>query len=156
MVYFKGKNINGSPCKVVVSSEADAPQPECSSKEVIVKNPDVALHLGEKNESMEVKVLVPSLEKLDISGQVKKVENTARATVLHDRSEEICIGELRGKGRNGEYETMEKVKKQLRSVLIPHKNGLLLNEVSKEYREMVSNVFACKSITCIRELTLII
>ena len=33
---------------------------------------------------------------------------------------------------------LEKVKKQLRSVLIPHKNGLPLHGVEAEYREMVS------------------
>ena len=33
---------------------------------------------------------------------------------------------------------LEKVKKQLRSVLIPHKNGLPLHSVEAEYREMVS------------------
>ena len=45
---------------------------------------------------------------------------------------ETCIrdvGMLRGKGRNEGTKAMEKVKKQLRSVLIPHKNGLLLDDV---------------------------
>ena len=54
---------------------------------------------------------------------------------------------LGGKGNHEETKAaMEKVKKQLRSVLIPHKNGLLLDDVSKEYREMVSNVscFDCE------------
>ena len=41
---------------------------------------------------------------------------------------------------NSELRTraLEKVKKQLRSVLIPHKNGLPLLGVEAEYREMVS------------------
>ena len=41
---------------------------------------------------------------------------------------------------NSELRTraLEKVKKQLRSVLIPHKNGLPLHGVEAEYREMVS------------------
>ena len=41
---------------------------------------------------------------------------------------------------NSELRTraVEKVKKQLRSVLIPHKNGLPLHSVEAEYREMVS------------------
>ena len=41
---------------------------------------------------------------------------------------------------NSELRTraLEKVKKQLRSVLIPHKNGLPLHSVEAEYREMVS------------------
>ena len=151
VVYFKGKNVNGSPCKVVVTSEAEfAPEPECFLKEEIVKKPDQALYLeefkGEKNEDREVKVLMPSLEKLVISGQVKEVENKARVKVSHDMDGEACIrdvGMLRGKGRNEGTKAMEKVKKQLRSVLIPHKNGLLLDDVSKEYREMVSNVTLC-------------
>ena len=33
---------------------------------------------------------------------------------------------------------LEKVKKELRSILIPHKNGLPLHSVEAEYREMVS------------------
>ena len=57
------------------------------------------------------------------------------------------VEKLGGKGNHEETKAMEKVKKQLRSVLIPHKNGLLLDDVSKEYREMVSNVscFDCPS-----------
>ena len=44
---------------------------------------------------------------------------------------------------NSELRTraLEKVKKQLRSVLIPHKNGLPLHGVETEYREMVSRDF---------------
>ena len=130
---------------MVVTSEADH-ESEFTLKEEISKKPDVGSHLGEfkveKNEEEEVKVLVPSLEKLDISGQVKSAENKARIKVSHDMNGEARIRnveKLGGKGNNEETKAMEKVKKQLRSVLIPHKNGLLLDDVSKEYREMVSN-----------------
>ena len=140
---------------MVVTSEADhAPEPEFILKEEIVKKPDVGSHLGEfkgdKNEDKEVKVLVPHLEKLDISGKVKEAENKATIKVSHAMNGEARIRnveKLGGKGNHEETKAMEKVKKQLRSVLIPHKNGLLLDDVSKEYREMVSNVscFDCPS-----------
>ena len=137
---------------MVVTSEADhAPEPEFILKEEIVKKPDVGSHLGEfkgdKNEDKEVKVLVPHLEKLDISGKVKEAENKAKIKVSHDmtgeariRNVEMLSGKVKVENEDEGSKAMEKVKKQLRSVLIPHKNGLLLDDVNKEYREMVSQI----------------
>ena len=175
VVWFKGKNVNGSPCKVVVNSEADhAHEPDFSLKKEIVKKSEVELHRGEhkeeykepevglhrgkykeeykeykveKNEDKEVKALVPSLGMLDISGQVKGAENKAKIKVSHDmtgeariRNVEMLSGKVKVENEDEGSKAMEKVKKQLRSVLIPHKNGLLLDDVNKEYREMVSQI----------------
>ena len=138
---------------MVVVSEADqhAPEPDYPLKQEIVKRLDVESHLREVkkeiNEEKEVKLLVPSLEKLDISGQVENIENKARLKVSYNvngeariRNMEMLEGKEIAKNKVEEMKAMEKVKKQLRSVLIPHKNGLLLDDVNKEYREMVSNV----------------
>ena len=136
---------------MVVVSEADqhAPEPDYPLKQEIVKRLDVESHLREVkkeiNEEKEVKLLVPSLEKLDISGQVENIENKARLKVSYNvngeariRNMEMLEGkETIAKNKVEEMKAMEKVKKQLRSVLIPHKNGLLLDDVNKEYREMV-------------------
>jgi len=134
VVWFKGKNIEGSPCKVVVVSEADqhAPEPDYPLKQEIVKRLGVESHLHEvKKEKNEEKV--------------ENVENKARLKVSYNvngeariRNMEMLEGKEKiAKNKVEEMKAMEKVKKQLRSVLIPHKNGLLLDDVNKEYREMV-------------------
>ena len=89
------------------------------------------------------------LVNLDIA-EPKKVDNdkvNKRIPTLQLANEEARMSDIekmRLKDRladeNSELRTraLEKVKKQLRSVLIPHKNGLPLLGVEAEYREMVS------------------
>ena len=137
---------------MVLTSEAGSPSPDFSPRKEVEKKPVVAVHMksGPKDKGdKDVKALLPELGKLQISKQEKAVG------VQGVKEGEVKIrdlGTLRGRGnhgdgnegrarvdRNEESKVLEKVKKQLRSVLIPHKNGLMLDSVNKEYREMVSN-----------------
>ena len=94
-------------------------------------------------------VVAHDLVNLDVA-ELKKVDKdkvNKGIPVLQLANEEARISDIekmklkdRLADENSELRTraLEKVKKQLRSVLIPHKNGLPLLGVEAEYREMVS------------------
>ena len=69
---------------------------------------------------------IPTLQLANEEARISDIEKMRLKDRLADEKNELRTGAL------------EKVKKQLRSVLIPHKNGLPLHGVEAEYREMVS------------------
>ena len=137
---------------MVLTSEAGSPSPDFSPRKEVEKKPVVAVHMKSEPKDKgdkDVKALLPELGKLQISKQEKAVGVQG---VKEGEVQIRDLGKLSGRGnhgdgnegrarvdRNEESKVLEKVKKQLRSVLIPHKNGLMLDSVNKEYREMVSN-----------------
>ena len=135
---------------MVLTSEAGSPSPDFSPRKEVEKKPVVAGHMKSEPKDKgdkDVKALLPELGKLQISKQEKAVGVQG---VKEGEVQIRDLGTLRGNhgdgyegrarvDRNEESKVLEKVKKQLRSVLIPHKNGLMLDSVNKEYREMVSN-----------------
>ena len=69
---------------------------------------------------------IPALQLANEEARISDIEKMKLKDRLADENSELRTRAL------------EKVKKQLRSVLIPHKNGLPLLGVEAEYREMVS------------------
>ena len=72
---------------------------------------------------------IPTLQLANEEARMSDIEKMRLKNRLADENSELRTTAL------------EKVKKQLRSVLIPHKNGLPLHGVETEYREMVSRDF---------------
>ena len=79
-----------------------------------------------KVDKEKVNKRIPALQLANEEARMSDIEKMRLKDRLADENSELRTRAL------------EKVKKQLRSVLIPHKNGLPLHSVEAEYREMVS------------------
>ena len=79
-----------------------------------------------KVDKEKVNKRIPALQLANEEARMSDIEKMRLKDRLADENSELRTRAL------------EKVKKQLRSVLIPHKNGLPLLGVEAEYREMVS------------------
>ena len=189
-MWYCGKNVEGSPLKVVlpvdtppskealykenteVKTRVDEWLTSAQNKEKVENKPCKGDEFDKENKEVR-NALLPSFENLKISKPAKAAQVQTGVEVAHDlvnldvaepkkvvkekvnkripalqlANEEARMSDIekmRLKDRladeNSELRTraLEKVKKQLRSVLIPHKNGLPLHSVEAEYREMVS------------------
>ena len=95
---------------------------------VVVAHDLVNLDVAElkKVDKEKVNKRIPTLQLANEEARMSDIEKMRLKDRLADENDELRTRAL------------EKVKKQLRSVLIPHKNGLPLHSVEAEYREMVS------------------
>ena len=108
-----------------ISKPAKAAQDQTG---VLVAHDLVNLDVAElkKVDKDKVNKRIPALQLANEEARMSDIEKMRLKDRLADENNELRTRAL------------EKVKKQLRSVLIPHKNGLPLHGVEAEYREMVS------------------